>query len=288
MNKPDFIIIGAMKSATSTLHAQLALQDGIFMSTPKEPNYFSDDEEYARGERWYSSLFSKAELSDLCGESSTHYTKLPTYPLTVERMARSLDKPKFIYVMRHPIDRLVSHYIHQWSQNVIKCDINQAIDQYEELTAYSCYARQLEPYFKQFGRDSILPVFNEAIRRNPQEQLQRVADFIGYKGAVNWRNDVAAQNVSGERVRTFKGYSWLVESRVMTFFRHLLIPQSIRNRVKQGLMMQERPVISDVQLEKITSLFDADLKVLGEWLGADLNCENFIEQAKRVSHSWRR
>jgi len=42
-NLPDFIIIGAMKSATSTLHEQLRLQSGIFMSTPKEPNFFSDE-----------------------------------------------------------------------------------------------------------------------------------------------------------------------------------------------------------------------------------------------------
>ena len=50
---PDFIIIGAMKSATSTLHEQLAVQPGIFMSRPKEPNFFSNDEIVARGLDWY-------------------------------------------------------------------------------------------------------------------------------------------------------------------------------------------------------------------------------------------
>jgi hypothetical protein len=57
MTRPDFIIMGAMKSATSTLHTQLAMQPGIFMSTPKEPNYFSDDAEFSRGEQWYADLF---------------------------------------------------------------------------------------------------------------------------------------------------------------------------------------------------------------------------------------
>ncbi len=286
MTKPDFIIIGAMKSATSTLHTQLALQDGIFMSTPKEPNYFSDDLEYARGERWYQSLFSDALAADICGESSTHYTKLPDYPLTVERIARLLKKPKFIYVMRHPIDRLVSHYIHQWSQNEFKCDINQAIDQYEELTAYSCYARQLEPYFKQFGRDSVLPVFSEAIRLNPQNQLRRVADFIGFDGAVTWQDEVVAQNVSGDRVRAFKGYSWLIESRMMTFLRRSLIPKSIRNRVKQGLTMQERPVIDEAHLEYLTELFDKDLAVLGQYLGSELSCDNYKQSVVKQNLNW--
>jgi len=286
MTKPDFIIIGAMKSATSTLHTQLALQDGLFMSTPKEPNYFSDDLEYARGERWYQSLFSDALAPDICGESSTHYTKSPDYPLTVERIARLLKKPKFIYVMRHPIDRLVSHYIHQWSQNEFKCDINQAIDQYEELTAYSCYARQLEPYFKQFGCESVLPVFNEAIRHNPQKELQRVAGFIGYKEGIKWQDDVAAQNVSGERVRAFKGYSWLVESSVMTFLRRALVPQSFRDRVKKSLTMQERPVIDEAHLEYLTELFNKDLAILGQYLDVELSCDNYKWCVTSQNFNW--
>ena len=48
MGRPDFVIIGAMKCATTTLHVQLARQDGFHMSRPKEPNFFSDDERYAR------------------------------------------------------------------------------------------------------------------------------------------------------------------------------------------------------------------------------------------------
>ena len=58
MTLPDFIIIGAMKSATSTLHEQLILQPGIGMSDPKEPNYFSDDEQFDKGIGWYTNIFS--------------------------------------------------------------------------------------------------------------------------------------------------------------------------------------------------------------------------------------
>lgn len=286
MTKPDFIIIGAMKSATSTLHSQLALQSGIFMSIPKEPNYFSDDEQYARGERWYSALFADASPTDICGESSTHYTKLPNYPLTIERMARRLDSVKLIYVMRHPIDRLVSHYIHQWTQNVIKCDINEAIDTYEELTAYSCYARQLEPYFKQYGKENVLPVFTEAIRRNPQAELERVAEFIGYKDNVVWHDDLSAQNVSGERVRAFKGYKWLVESRLMTYLRRKLVPQCIRDKVKQSLTMQKRPEINGAHLSQVKALFNKDLATLSGHLGVELSCDNYKDLVRSGSLDW--
>ena len=57
IHRPDFIVIGAMKSATTTLHEQLARQPGFAMSRLKEPNFFSDDDMYARGWGWYSSLF---------------------------------------------------------------------------------------------------------------------------------------------------------------------------------------------------------------------------------------
>ena len=286
MTKPDFIIIGAMKSATSTLHEQLALQSGIFMSTPKEPNYFSDDEQYARGEDWYDSLFSDAEANDLCGESSTHYTKSPDYPLTLERMSQRLTDVKLIYVMRHPIDRLISHYIHQWSQNVIKCDINEAIDTYEELTAYSCYSKQLAPYIKQYGKGNVLPVFTEAIRCNPQEELERVAQFIGNKDDVIWQDDLSAQNVSGERIRPFKGYTWLVESRLMTFLRRRLVPQSLRDKVKKSLTMKKRPEIDAVHLANLTELFNQDLAVLSEQLGVELSCGNYKNLVMSGSMDW--
>lgn len=110
---PSFAIIGAMKSATSTLYEQLLRQPGIFLPELKEPNFFSDDEQYSLGIEWYSGLFKEARPTDILGEASTHYTKLPTYPQTIARMRNYLDKPRLIYVMRDPVDRLISQYIHQ-------------------------------------------------------------------------------------------------------------------------------------------------------------------------------
>jgi len=278
MTKPDFIIIGAMKSATSTLHEQLALQQGVFMTSPKEPNYFSDDEQYAKGDKWYDTLFLDAQTGDLCGESSTHYTKLPHYPLTVGRMSKRLASPKLIYVMRHPVDRLVSHYIHQWSQHVMKCDINQAIDQYDELIAYSCYAMQLKPYIEEYGKENILCVFMESIKDNPQNQLLKVADFIGYKGDVQWKFDLEKQNVSKEKIRMFPGYKLLINSGLKAWLRRHFIPQSIRNYIKKKLTMQDRPEIGEDKMRQLTEIFDNDLQQLAVILGCEnLTCGNYKE-----------
>lgn len=285
--KPDFIIIGAMKCATSSLHTQLAQQPGIFMTTPKEPNFFSDDQQYARGISWYQSLFEGAYLDDLCGESSTHYTKSPDYPQCIQRMSSYLPTVKLIYVMRHPIDRLVSHYIHQWSQGVFTCEINQSVDQFEELVAYSCYARQLEPYINVYGKENILPVFFEAVKSHPQRELEKIARFIGYTQPVTWHEGLSLQNVSNERIKRFFGYGLLVEPKIMTLLRRNLIPQFIRDRIKKNLTMKYRPVLDGMHVKQLTAIFDADLKTLGSWLGIEINCDNFATIALSESLVWK-
>lgn len=282
MPKPDFLIIGAMKSATSTLHEQLALQPGFFMSTPKEPNFFSDDDIYGMGIDWYSNLFVKAEPGDICGESSTHYTKLPDYPLTLERMHAYLPSLKLIYVVRHPIDRLISHYMHQWSQNVIKTDINQAIDEFDELINYSLYSMQIVPFIEQYGAENIHIVFSEAFRVRPQYELEKVAKFLGYDKPVIWYEDLPEQNVSSQRVRRFKGYKIVVNNPVLAWIRRTFISQSLREAVKNRLTLKQRPQIDEQHKQKLTQIFNDDLSSLGGLIGTDLTLQNYKEKAQTI------
>jgi hypothetical protein len=286
MKRPDFIIIGAMKSATSSLHVQLESQPGIFMSEPKEPNFFSDDAEYRHGTDFYLSLFANAGERDLCGESSTHYTKLPDYPQTVSRMKALLPKVKLIYVMRHPIHRLVSHYTHQWSENEIRCDINDAINSCPELINYSRYSYQLKPYFESFGRESVLPVFFQALKQYPQRELERVARFIGYRGSVSWEQSIRAQNPSAERLRRFPGYRVMVDSPPMAFLRRALVPKSVRTAIKARLTMRDRPILTEANLSRLQFIFDEDLGTLSMWLGVDLKCANFDERTSDRDFQW--
>ena len=274
---PVFFIIGAMKSATSTLHNQLAAQSGMFMSSPKEPNFFSDDAIYAKGLDWYHGLFNEAGPSDICGESSTHYTKLPDYPHTIDRLQEAVSSPRFIYVMRDPVDRLISHYIHQWSEGVISCDINQAIDRYPELINYSCYGMQLKPYLETFGKQAVLPVFFDALKSAPDQTLVKVGEFIGCQSPLFWVHDIKPDNVSQRRVRKFPGYELLIESAVMQTLRRRLIPQRLRDSIKGKLQMQDRPRIDEAQLKRIRSIFDRDLQTLRPWLGFEVTCANFSQ-----------
>lgn len=283
--KPDFMIIGAMKSATSTLHEQLALQQGVFMSTPKEPNFFSDEPEFARGLPFYWALFAAAPAGALCGESSTHYTKLPRHPHVVDRIAEHVPDAKFIYVMRHPIDRLVSHYVHEWSQRVLDIPIGRALDEHPALLDFSRYTMQLAPYLQRFGKDRVLPVFFDRLRAHPQAELERVCRFIGAPGHPTWQ-DLEAQNVSAERMRTSRLRDLIVGLPGLAYLRRRFVPQSIRDRIKSLWTMRERPQLSDFERARLEREFDADLATLGQWLGADLSCQNFKKVTRDRSLEW--
>jgi len=283
---PYFVIIGAMKSATSSLYQQLVRQQGIFMCTPKEPNFFSDDKQYAKGMAWYSGLFANAPEGSLLGEASTHYTKLPTHPNTVVRLKKYLPSARLVYVMRHPVDRLVSHYIHEWSTGIYHCSIDEAVNKYPELIAYGRYAMQLEPYFEAFGRDAVLPVFFDHMVREPQAELERICQFIGYKGQPVWVKDMKPDNVSSERIRKFPFYELLVKSGPATLLRRHFIPQALRDAVKKKLRMRNRPEICVEIRSRLEAEFDRDLAQLGKWLGICIDCQNFKHVTSAASLEW--
>ncbi len=283
---PDFMIIGAMKSATSTLHEQLAANAGFFMSRPKEPNFFSDDDAWARGLAWYGGLFAAAPAGALKGESSTHYTKLPTHPHTLERLTASVRTRRFVYVMRHPVDRLVSHYIHEWSQGVYTEPIEEAIESRPELVAYGCYAMQLAPWIERFGREAILPVFFERLAAHPEEELTRVARFVGHAGPVAWKSELGRQNVSAERVRRSPMRDALIASPLATALRRTLVPRALRDRIKARWQMRDRPALSPSATARVAARFDADLAVLGQWLSAPLSCARYAEGVAPRALDW--
>ena len=282
---PDFIIIGAMKCATSTLHEQLAAQPGFFMSTPKEPCFFSDDEVYARGLDWYGDLFAAAGPGDLCGESSTHYTKLPTYPQTVERIARHVPHARLIYVMRDPIERLVSQYVHEWTERTVDGPIDAALQRYPRLVDYGRYALQLRPYFEAFGRERVLPVFQESLRARGQQELDRVCEFLGYPGRPQWREDLGQVNVSAQRLRQSAWRDRVINLPGLRQARRALVPRAVRERVKR-LWMLDRPRLSDASLRMLREVYDSDLAELGSWLGVDLSCETFKAVAAGRPLQW--
>lgn len=287
MKFPDFVTIGAMKCATSTLHEQLGRQPNIFMSEPKEPNFFSNDEEYAKGIGWYEGLFAEAPAGALLGESSTHYTKLPTYPETIDRLARHAPEAKFIYIIRHPVERLVSQYIHEWTQRLTSKPINEAVLELPILTDYSRYAYQLRPWLERFGQERILLVYFESLSARPQCELERVCRFIGYEGAPQWDFQLEADNVSSQRLRKSPVRDAIINAPLIRTVRKNLIPRTVRDRIKAYWSMKTRPEMSAELRGLLTETFDLDLADLGRWIGQPLSCATFKETAMGAPPEWK-
>ena len=276
-----------MKCATTTLHAQLAAQRGIFLTDKlDEPDFFSDDERYARGSDWYRTLFQEAAAGDLTGDVSTGYTKLPTDPGTVERMQKDVPDARFVYLMRHPVDRLVSHFIHDWSVGRISVSIDEAVATHRPLVDYGRYAMQLRPYLDAFGSDRVLPVFFERFVTESQNEFERVCRFIGYSGTPQWIDEQGRANASNVRMRGSRLRDSFVSFPGLRTVQRRLVPQGLRDRVKALWSIKDRPELSEDIERRLIEEFDADLAKLGSWLGIDLSCSNFKETAKSLVPVW--
>jgi hypothetical protein len=189
-------------------------------------------------------------------------------------------------VMRSPLDRLVSQFIHEWTEREIRGSIDDAVERYPHLVAYSCYAMQLRPYLETFGPDCVLPVFFEALRAHPQEELERIARFLGYPEDVVWRDDLGARNVSRDRMRRSPLRDAVVNQPLLAWMRRTLVSSSLRGRIKELWRMKERPEFSAPVCQRVEARLDEDLAELSTWLGLELCCANFGEAVADARVSW--
>lgn len=259
---PHFVMVGAMKCGTTTLAAQLARQDGVFMTDPKEPNFFSDDDVHARGEAWYRDLFAGAPPGDIRGEASTHYTKLPTYPHTLDRMAALLPDLRLIYMIRDPVARAVSHYIHEWSEGRMSDDAIRAFAAAPEIVDYGRYGHQIAPFAARYGTECIHLTSLEQIKADPDAEFARIAAFLGLPEGAAWVHDLPAQNVSAQRMRRLPFHDLLIDNPLARTLRHALVPATLRRRIREKRMMTARPEIPEALRRRMQDRFLEDRETL--------------------------
>lgn len=180
---PSFIIIGAAKSGTSTLFDYLARHPHIYAAEEKEPCFFDADVAWNRGQEWYESLFAKAQPHQKCGEASTNYTRYPQVPGVPERMRATLPNVRLIYIVRDPVERAYSHYVHRYSKELFpgqpfRVSFEEHVENDPMCIDSSLFDRQIDRYLQVFPREQLLVLSFDELRRDPKTLLTRVQAFL--------------------------------------------------------------------------------------------------------------
>lgn len=200
---PDFLIIGAQKCGTSTLHAQLATHPDIRPASRKELHFF--DRHYWRGLSWYRALFPAAPPF---GRNWLTFEATPSYlfhPHAAERLAKAQPRARLIVLLRDPVERAYSHYQMSLRQQVEPLSFEAAIDAEEERltpelermaadpTYYSGvvrkqsylargrYAEQLERWFQYFPREQVRVYTARELRQETRRLHQELFEFLGLR-----------------------------------------------------------------------------------------------------------
>jgi hypothetical protein len=213
---PDFVIIGAQRSGTTSLYRWLTDRPDVSPAWKKEVHFF--DNHYDRGLRWYRSHFPLRRAGRITGESTPY---LLLHPLAPDRAAKDLPDACFIALLRDPVERAISnHWLRRRLGAARDESLEQALDREAESIAddtdqlvrgevnlahmaYSYvargeYAPQLRRWFDAAGRERVLVVESEQLASDP-----RVAAGVLERLGLPDRGDpfpVTNQVVRGEEV----------------------------------------------------------------------------------------
>jgi hypothetical protein len=203
---PDALIIGAMKSGTSSLHYYLTQHPQVVPPLRKEVHYF--DLNFARGEPWYRANFGRADAAGLNLDSSPYYLFHPQVP---QRAHALLPNARLIVLLRDPVRRAYSHYWHERDKGREPLSFEDAIaaepervereharlaageidrstsHQYFSYLARGRYAEQLERWLQFYPREQMLVLGFEDLAREPLPVLNRTLDWLGLPGMASAR-----------------------------------------------------------------------------------------------------
>lgn len=206
-NYPHVAIIGAAKSGTTSLAKLLGKHPKICLGKRKEPEFFSHDENFNRGYSAYLENFSHSVPGQLTLDASTGYTRSPQHPNTARRLFDAAPDAKLVYLLRHPVDRAYSHYVHRFTK---ECHPGKPIDQsFEDFVKLdpmcvdsSDYRLQIQSYLDFFPRESLLLLFTEDLERSEGSVLEEVCRFVGVQYDEGIFADMQRNNVTSNFLKS--------------------------------------------------------------------------------------
>ncbi|MDP9365630.1 MAG: sulfotransferase domain-containing protein [Chloroflexota bacterium] len=188
---PGFIIVGAQKGGTTSLHRYLTHHPDVGGALRKEVHFFSW--RYDEGLDWYLAHFPQRGEYAFVGEASTSYLSDPDVP---ERVRRAVPDVRLIALLRNPIDRAYSQYQMNVRKEFEPLSFEEAIAaepdrlasassrsdtlwRYSSYLTRGLYADQLGWWFDAFPREQVLVLSSEAFFERPADCLRESLAFLG-------------------------------------------------------------------------------------------------------------
>lgn len=288
---PNFVIIGAAKSGTTTLYEYLLRHPDVMMPELKEPEFFSRNEVYSRGMDWYGSLFTTANPAQLCGEASTTYSRWPHTADAASRLARKLPEVKLIYLMRNPVERAYSHYAHHMRLG-ITCTFEEALERSNEYVDCGLYMMQISRYLRYFGQDRFLFLFTDDLKNDPAGTLQTMQSFLGLPVEQLTEPPITANKGGADhfirkhttrKLRQMPGVNLLADrmpSGLRQMAYDLVCASPAGKRLKSKFQLQ--PMLDETR-QRLIDFYKEPNERLAEFLGRDLSHWNDPKVSTRQS-----
>lgn len=263
-NLPTILLIGAMKSGTTSLYLDLAQHPSVYLADDKEPHALCSDEVLtAAGRERYASHYARARPGQLLLDASTGYSKRPDFEGVPARALATLPEGfKVIYLVRHPIERILSQHHHEHTAGLVGPDVAQAVREHRRYIAYSSYAYQLEPWLEACGPDRVRVIPFERYVTDRPAVMSDLSTFLDLPEAGLSREPAQAANTSNNKP---------VRNR---FWDAVYYHPLYRNMVRRVLPLKLRATLMRVALPKATAqrseAAPAELQWVVDELAADV------------------
>ena len=267
---PNVIIIGAGKCGTTSLHTYLDLHPSIAMTREKELHFFSDAGIWDRGLDWYSSQFDGRAA--VRGDASVKYTAWPKWQGVPERMAAVVPDARLLYIVRDPVERIRSAWIHRYSDAQESRPLPEALEALEgnDYVERSRYYRQLERYLPFYPRSQIHVICSEALRAERRAVLADVFRFLGVDPTFETHRFDRVEHES--RLKRRKGRIGRGLQRLASTAPARILSPATRRRVGYWLYRPftrgfEPPALDDRTRERLMEFLAPDVARLREFTG---------------------
>ncbi len=277
---PDFIIIGAAKCGTTSLHSYLQQHPQIYLCSQKETFFFINESVRFKLKPWgavtefedYLAFFEGAPINSIVGEISTNYY---AYSESAKLIQNLIPQVKIIAILRDPADRAFSHYSMFVSAGHEKEDFSNFIEKDNRYVTKGFYYSELLPFFEVFEKEQIKVLLFDDLCKNPIGFMQDLFRYVGVDD--QFIPDMSKKSRQGGLPKNKTMSSLLTKpNRLRTSVVSILklfIPLQLRHNIKSSIIQKNtyKAKLSSESRKQLIEIYRSDILKLQDLIGRDLS-----------------